>query len=70
MKTRKPGARYEVNSVEAASEQLLGWTKKGPHWRRAVNCCMAALEDKATTSEVRRCFRLAAKEEGVLLPDL
>ncbi|WP_292329261.1 hypothetical protein [Mesorhizobium sp.] len=28
---------------------------------------MAALADQATPQEVRRCFRLAAKEEGMLM---
>ncbi|AIK68534.1 hypothetical protein Lo5R7ANS_64 [Mesorhizobium phage vB_MloP_Lo5R7ANS] len=64
-----PGLRYNVNSVEAAGEQLLRFTKRGPHWRRAVECCVAFGEQRASLQDVRRCFRLAAKEEGVLLPD-
>lgn len=64
------GHRYNVGSVEAAAEILLGWTKRGPKWNMAVRVCMAALVDQATTGEVRRCFRLAAREEGVLMPDI
>lgn len=61
------GMAYDVNSVEAASEQLLMWTKRGPKWNLAVRVCMACLADQATPQEVRRCFRLAALEEGKLL---
>ncbi|MDF3153252.1 DUF982 domain-containing protein [Mesorhizobium sp. XAP10] len=64
------GHRYNVGSVEAAADVLLTWTKRGRHWGVAVACCMAALEDKATPQEVRRTFKLAAKEEGKLLPEI
>jgi hypothetical protein len=67
VETDQLGIHCNVNSVEAASEHLLRWTKRGPQWAKAVRCCMAAMEDKATAQEVRRCFRLAAKEEGLLL---
>ncbi|MEI9409909.1 DUF982 domain-containing protein [Mesorhizobium salmacidum] len=69
IRTNEAGVRVNVHNVEAASGELLKWTKRGPHWDRAVSVCMAALADLATPQEARRCFRLAAKEEGVLLPD-
>ncbi|MER9937123.1 DUF982 domain-containing protein [Mesorhizobium sp. M0088] len=53
-----------VSNVEAAAEHLLQWTNRGPKWRLAVRACTAALADKATPQEARRCFRLAAIEEG------
>ncbi|ESZ46077.1 hypothetical protein X731_16225 [Mesorhizobium sp. L2C054A000] len=65
----RPGLRYNVSSVEAAGEQLLKFTKNGAAWRRAVGCCVAFGEHRASAQQVRRLFRLAAKEEGVLLPD-
>ncbi|MES0134480.1 DUF982 domain-containing protein [Mesorhizobium sp. M0016] len=59
--------RYNVSNVEGAAEQLLQFKKHGAHWRRATEACIAAMEGRATAQEVRRCFRLAAKAEGVLL---
>ncbi|RWB08809.1 MAG: DUF982 domain-containing protein [Mesorhizobium sp.] len=64
------GMRYMVSNVEAASEHLLQWEKRGPHWNKAVRVCIAAIAGEATPQEARRCFRLAAKEEGVLMADL
>ncbi|MDX8494977.1 DUF982 domain-containing protein [Mesorhizobium sp. VK22B] len=66
VKTDQPGAIYNCNNVEGAAAELLKWSKRGPHWNRAVRVCMACLADQATAQEVRRVFRLAAKEEGVL----
>jgi hypothetical protein len=63
------GLRYNVSSVEGAGEMLLKFKKQGAAWRRAVTCCVAFGEGKATAQEVRRLFRLAAKDEGVLLDD-
>ncbi|MBZ9719165.1 DUF982 domain-containing protein [Mesorhizobium sp. AD1-1] len=60
----RPGMTYNVNSVEAASEYLVKWTKRGPKWNQAVRACMAAMAGEATAQEARRCFRLAAIEEG------
>ncbi|WJI66250.1 DUF982 domain-containing protein [Mesorhizobium sp. C416B] len=57
---------YNVSNVEAASDHLLQWTKRGPKWNLAVRVCMAALADQATAQEARRAFRAAAKEEGSL----
>ena len=61
------GMTHNVSNVETASEHLLQWTKRGPKWNLAVRVCMAALADQATPQEVRRCFRLAAMEEGKLV---
>ncbi|RUU53914.1 DUF982 domain-containing protein [Mesorhizobium sp. M2C.T.Ca.TU.002.02.1.1] len=66
VKTDQPGLTYNCANVEGAAEELLKWSKRGPHWNRAVRACMACLADQATPQEVRRLFRLAAKEEGVL----
>ncbi|MGX8009647.1 DUF982 domain-containing protein [Mesorhizobium sp. ORM8.1] len=59
-----PGMTYNVNNVEAASEHLLQWTKRGPEWKQAVRVCAAALADNATPQTAGKCFRLAAIEEG------
>nr|WP_280951022.1 DUF982 domain-containing protein [Mesorhizobium sp. WSM4312] len=67
---RAPNGRHNVSNVEAAGEVLLKFTKRGPKWRQAVESIVAFGEHKASAQEVRRLFRLAAKEEGVLLPDL
>ena len=61
------GMTHNVSNVETASEHLLQWTKRGPKWNQAVRVCMAAMADQATPQEVRRCFRLAAMEEGKLV---
>ncbi|WP_084637058.1 DUF982 domain-containing protein [Mesorhizobium sp. WSM3626] len=65
--TTEAGLRLHVSNIEAACEELMKWTKRGPHWSRAVRVCMASLAGQATPQEVRRCFRLAAKEQGVLI---
>ncbi|ESX47222.1 hypothetical protein X762_19580 [Mesorhizobium sp. LSHC426A00] len=62
----RAGMTYNVSNVEAASDHLLQWTKRGPKWNLAVRVCMAALADQATAQEARRAFRAAAKEEGSL----
>ncbi|ESY64112.1 DUF982 domain-containing protein [Mesorhizobium sp. M0051] len=64
---KSAGTTYNVNNVEAASAHLFKWTKRGPKWKVATDVCRAALGDRATPQEARRCFRLAAIEEGVLL---
>ncbi|WP_352651820.1 DUF982 domain-containing protein [Mesorhizobium sp. M0659] len=66
----RPGLRHNVTSVEAAAELLLKFTKKGAAWRRAVEACVAFGEHRASAQQVRRLFRLAAKEEGVLLTEI
>ncbi|MER8521187.1 DUF982 domain-containing protein [Mesorhizobium sp. M0644] len=40
----------------------------GPKWRKAVQLCIDAVEDRATPEEVRKAFEAAAREEGVLRP--
>ncbi|MER9624053.1 DUF982 domain-containing protein [Mesorhizobium sp. M0222] len=57
---------HNVSNVEAASEQLLQWTKRGPKWNLAVRVSMACLADQATPQEVRKAFRAAAIEERKL----
>ncbi|WP_352700227.1 DUF982 domain-containing protein [Mesorhizobium sp. M0590] len=42
------------------------WTKMGPKWRKAVQLCADALQDRVTPEEVRQAFEAAAKEERVL----
>ncbi|UCI23044.1 DUF982 domain-containing protein (plasmid) [Mesorhizobium sp. B2-1-8] len=69
MRTTEPGMRFNVSNAEAAAAELLKWTKRGSEWHRAVSVCMAALADLATPQEARRCFSLAANEEGVLLSE-
>lgn len=62
----RAGMTHNVSNVEAASELLLQWTKRGPSWNLAVRVCMACLADQATPQEVRKAFRAAAIEEGKL----
>ncbi|MER8822867.1 DUF982 domain-containing protein [Mesorhizobium sp. M0184] len=38
----------------------------GPKWRKAVQLCADALQDRVTPEEVRQAFEAAAKEERVL----
>ncbi|WP_245458158.1 MULTISPECIES: DUF982 domain-containing protein [unclassified Mesorhizobium] len=35
-------------------------------WRKAVQACVDAFENRATPMDVRQAFEAAAKEEGVL----
>jgi hypothetical protein len=59
VKTDRPGLRFGVSHVEAASEQLLKWTKKGPKWAYAVCVCRAALAEEVPLSRpVRHSRRL------------
>ncbi|UVK46643.1 DUF982 domain-containing protein [Mesorhizobium sp. AR07] len=68
VKTDRPGLRFGVSHVEAASEQLLKWTKKGPKWAYAVSVCRAALAEEVPPQEARKAFEAAAKEEKMFLP--
>lgn len=70
VRTKRPGVRYNVTSVEGASEQLLEWTKRGPRWNKAVRVCIAAIAGEMAPEEARDAFRAAAKEEGMLLPPI
>lgn len=67
VRTERIGLAYEASNVRGAAEQLLKWEKRGPKWRKAVETCMAALEDKATPQEARKAFEVAAKESGMLM---
>ncbi|UCI09552.1 DUF982 domain-containing protein [Mesorhizobium sp. B1-1-8] len=67
VKTRQPGARYEVNNVQAAAENLLEWPRRGRHWNKAVQACLAALAGDLSPDDVRTAFETAANEEGMLL---
>ena len=62
----KLGMTHNVSNVQAASEQLLTWTKRGPRWRNAVQVCHDALAGKTTPDEARKAFEAAAKEAGML----
>jgi hypothetical protein len=53
-----------VTSAEAASEELLAWTKRGPKWKWAVRVCMAVIADQMKPEEARKAFLAAAEEEG------
>ncbi|MER8383363.1 DUF982 domain-containing protein [Mesorhizobium sp. M0114] len=66
VKTDRPGVTYGCNNVEGAAEELMKWTKMGPKWRKAVQLCADAFQDRVTPEEVRQAFEAAAKEEGVL----
>ncbi|MER9669957.1 DUF982 domain-containing protein [Mesorhizobium sp. M0203] len=66
VRTDRPGVSYGSNNVEGAAEELMKWTKMGPKWRKAVQLCADALQDRVTPEEVRQAFEAAAKEEGVL----
>ncbi|MER9832535.1 DUF982 domain-containing protein [Mesorhizobium sp. M0134] len=68
VKTDRPGVTYGCNNVEDAAEELLKWTKMGPKWRKAVQLCIDAIEDRATPAEARKAFEAAAKEEGCYAP--
>jgi hypothetical protein len=58
---------YDVNNVEAAADQLVKWTKRGPKWNKAVRVCLAALAGELTPEDGRVAFKSAAKEEGMLV---
>ncbi|MER8447382.1 DUF982 domain-containing protein [Mesorhizobium sp. M1066] len=66
IRREQTGLTDRVSNVESAAEHLLEWTKRGPKWTVAVRACHAALANEATPQEARRCFRLAAMEEGKL----
>ncbi|MER9618668.1 DUF982 domain-containing protein [Mesorhizobium sp. M0207] len=64
VKSDRPGVTYGCNNVEGAAEELMKWTKMGPKWRKAVQLCADAFQDRVTPEEVRQAFEAAAKEEG------
>ncbi|WP_136616575.1 MULTISPECIES: DUF982 domain-containing protein [Mesorhizobium] len=67
VKTRA-GHRRLISNVQAASKELLTWALRGPQWNRAARVCISTWAREATPQEARRCLRLAAVEEGRLLP--
>ncbi|RVB05678.1 DUF982 domain-containing protein [Mesorhizobium sp. M7A.F.Ca.CA.004.02.1.1] len=66
IKGQQPGITEGISHVEGAAEALLTFTKQGPKWRMAMKACVSCLEGEATPQEVRRLFRLAVVEEGIL----
>ncbi|MER8931052.1 DUF982 domain-containing protein [Mesorhizobium sp. M0859] len=46
VKTERPGIIRNVNNAEAAGEELMKWTKRGPWWDLAVRVCMAVIFDE------------------------
>ncbi|MER8381562.1 DUF982 domain-containing protein [Mesorhizobium sp. M0778] len=70
VKTERPGIIRNVNNAEAAGEELMKWTKRGPWWDLAVRVCMAVIFRRDGPEEARKAFLAAAKEEGTLLPPM
>ena len=68
VRTDRPGIRFGISHVEGAVEELMKWPKKGPKWKKAVQSCIDAFEDRVPPEEVRRAFEAAAKEEKMFLP--
>ncbi|MER9963229.1 DUF982 domain-containing protein [Mesorhizobium sp. M0045] len=69
VKTERRGI-IRNNNAEAAGEELMKWTKRGPWWDLAVRVCMAVIFDEMEPEEARKAFVAAAKEEGTLLPPM
>jgi hypothetical protein len=67
VRTERVGLTRNVNNVEAAAEELLKWTKRGPKWQKAAQACYAALEGTGSPEEVRNSFEAAAKASGMLM---
>jgi Protein of unknown function (DUF982) len=67
VKTQTIGRICQVNNVRAASEQMLGWPRRGPKWRNAIEICLAALDGRKTSADARKAFEAAAREAGVLI---
>ncbi|WP_214473366.1 DUF982 domain-containing protein [Mesorhizobium sp. dw_380] len=70
VKTIEGDVRHDISHVQAAREQLLQWTQRGPKWYLAAYACLDAIDAQGSPHEVRKAFIEAAKEEGMLLPDL
>ncbi|WP_246678989.1 MULTISPECIES: DUF982 domain-containing protein [unclassified Mesorhizobium] len=66
VKTKRVGVTREVNSVEAAAEELLTWDKRDAQWQAAVKACIAAKEGNGTPEAARHAFLAAAKACGML----
>ncbi|MER8601108.1 DUF982 domain-containing protein [Mesorhizobium sp. M1339] len=57
-----------MNNVEAAGQELMKWTKRGPCWDVAVRVCMAVIFDEMGAEEARKAFLAAVEKEGAF-PD-
>src|SRR5947208_12798247 len=69
VRTDRAGLHYRVDHVQAAAEQLVKWTKRGPRWHKAVNLCQSALEgDPIDPQIIRKAFEAADKEATMLFP--
>ncbi|TIM07746.1 MAG: DUF982 domain-containing protein [Mesorhizobium sp.] len=66
VRAEPPGETRSVDTAEAAVEELLDWTERGPKWNLAVRVCIAVIADKMEAEEARKAFLAAAEEEGVL----
>ena len=62
----EPDTTRSVRHVEGAARELLRFRTRGAHWLRAVDACVAAMQDEVPAQEVQKWFKLAAKAEGVL----
>ncbi|MER9255424.1 DUF982 domain-containing protein [Mesorhizobium sp. M0598] len=71
VKTEHDGFRYGVHHVEAAAEELVLWTKRGPKWLEAERACVDVMSGKVSPQpqQARDTFEEAAKEEGMIFPD-
>src|SRR4051812_35496634 len=61
--------RHTISDVQAAREQLIQWTKRGPKWYLAAGASLASPDDKLPPHVARREFVEVAIEEGMLLYD-
>ena len=59
--------RHNVSSVQAASEELMKWSKRGPQWQQAVQSCIDAFEGRVTPNKAREAFLAAARDARMLL---
>ncbi|WP_240992741.1 MULTISPECIES: DUF982 domain-containing protein [Mesorhizobium] len=66
VRTESPGQTRSVDTAEAAVEELLNCTERGPKWNFALRVCIAVIADKMEAEEARKAFLAAAEEEGVL----
>ncbi|WP_292184367.1 DUF982 domain-containing protein [Mesorhizobium sp.] len=66
VRTEPPSETRNVDSAEAAVEELLNCTERGPKWNLALRVCIAVIADKMEAQEARKAFLAAAEVEGVL----
>lgn len=66
VRTEPPSDTRSVDTAEAAVEELLNWTERGPKWNLAVRVCIVVIADKMEAEEARKAFLAAAREEEVL----